>query len=718
MALTEEQKRIILEAKAKGLTKEQAFARAFSMPKAEKPETFGSRVSEAAGVTNDAIGSFVKSRIPTSVSDVKDMASDLKGDYLSIGTDIYQSGQDTSANIDDAYTKVQSGERTSLESGFRKAGELVSYPFQTGFNMLKGAGKMLLTDKEEQGIAEGAQTAMQPIADEYQKLSPRTQENLGTALNLAEPFGLGSTKPITQSFKGLVDDVVRGAGRRTPDVPATMSQVDTLVPDAARLTTPEQVVDDAVTTLRTRARDPNLSPREQEEAARAALTFKEKYINLDPADKSRLQQMGPAKFQEYLDAVHRANINDMADTPYAVGAKNVANAEQELLKQLSNTGSQIGQTRQKLASYRINQPGVEAIEKTFNDQLKKLNLVNINGTITRQRGAISSAADGDIRALESLLSDLNTFKSNPTLTNAIDLRKNFDSKIKFGKSARDVSNEVDPLSRSMRSQIAEIAAQTVGKEQASLVTQYSNYMDALGELQSYTQRRAGGEYLLRLLDSGRGREANELIQTIKQYTGIDLMNDAAAMRIVTDRFGSRRTKNQFGQELSKAGMDAAAIMSGEPVTILPRLAKRLVDYGIDEEDVLKAAAAGTAGYMIMAYTGEDGTLLPAGLVVLSAMPASARDDAIKQATKLKKLKLSDADKVKVGEALESYDPTPATRTVNGREQLDFGDVDEDFRLSELKEKDQAGKLTEQDLLEAAVLLERRGALESISSQPK
>lgn len=684
MALTPEQIQILKKAKAQGMSREQAMARVFNVGQPQDTQQRG-------------------------------RFSDIGEDFLGIGEDIVAGRDQVNQTISDAYTAQRRGEQTPIETGLQTAGALVSYPFQTAFNVAKGGMKMLTSQTEEDAVSDSLEKTLQPVTDRYNEFSPRTQRNIDSALNLTEPLGYGSTSFLKNPFKQVLKRV-KGASKATDEVvnnPVSTTNdtlQQSLVPNSSQLQTPEQVFDDAASSLRQQASDPNLSPRAQEEAALAARTWQEKFINLQPDEKYRLQQMGPEKLQEYLDAVHTANINDMAPTPYAVGAKNVLKAEQELLRQLSDTGSQIGQTRQKLASYRVGQPSIEAIENSFNTQLNKLNLVNLNGTLRRRPGAISPLSDGDIRALESLLGDLNTFKSNPTLTNAIDLRKNFDAKIKFGKAARDVSNEVDPIARAVRSTIADEAAKIVGKEQAELVTQYSNYMDALGELQSYTQRRAGGEYLLRLVQSGRGQEASELIKTVKDFTGIDLMNDASAMRIVTERFGNDRTKNLFRQEIANAGGDVAALLSGEPTTILTRIGKKLADYGIDEEDVLKAAAAGVGGYFLLAYTDTDNHLLPGAIFALSAMPTGARDDAIEQAVKIKKIKLSDDDKRVVAEALEHYNPAPVTVRTGNTTKLQFGDVDDDFRLMELKTKDEAGKLTEKDLIEARVLLERRGAL--------
>lgn len=61
--------------------------------------------------------------------------------------------------------------------------------------------------------------------------------------------------------------------------------------------------------------------------------------------------------------------------------------------------------------------------------------------------------------------------------------------------------------------------------------------------------------------------------------------------------------------------------------------KTLENVGVDVDSAIRAISAGAGAYLLMTYMGEDGTFLPAGLAILSAMPnkakLSALDDALK-----------------------------------------------------------------------------------------
>ena len=543
MALTTEQRTKLLELRAQGLSREQAFAQVF-------------RNAPITTTGRDSVG--------------EDLMSAGRG----LVSDFQQRGED----VVEGFRAGARGEQTVFETGAQLAGNVFGGTGDILFRGTQAAVTPFMSGQQEEAIATGAQKLFEPVGEAISETSPRTQRNIRGGLGFLE--AIPGAKFLTQPISSLRRSAVRSIASATPG------------PSQITRNTPEAVIEKAEQSLRRQSVDPRLSPKAQEEAANAALNLKERYIGLTPDVKTRLQEMGPQKLQEYLDAAHLRNIDDTAPTPYELGSQQVDRAEDALRTALNDTGSQIGQTRQKLSTYRLQQPQVEKIDRIFNGEIQRLGLEVRNGQITTKPNAITSASDGDIRALNQLLGDLNKFKQNPTVKNAIDLRKNFDARIKFGKSARDVSNEVDPLARAVRSQIADATAKTVGKEQAALVKQYSDFMDAYGDLQSYTGRRAGGEYLLRLVLSGRGGEARQLIQTIKDYTGIDLMNDATAMKVATDIVGNDAQKNLFRQEVTRAGYDAQAVLSGSPTGILEVVGRRLADYAIDPEDVVKATADG------------------------------------------------------------------------------------------------------------------------------
>lgn len=319
------------------------------------------------------------------------------------------------------------------------------------------------------------------------------------------------------------------------------------------------------------------------------LTVGERSIGLTPDVKRRIAGKSE-KMQEYIDVAKTRNVDDTAPTPYEYGASRANQAVQQMETLLNESGGRIGATRQKLGTYQATIDQITGIENTFNNQIGKLNLEVRNGQIQQKAGTITKASTGDINVLNEMYQNLQTVKQSPNLTNLIEFRSSVDSRINFGKRANEVSNEVDPLARQIRREVADVGAKIVGKTEAAELKRFSEFMDAYNDLRGYTDRAAGGEYLLRLVLSGRGGEARQVINTIKEYTGIDLLDDATMMTLVTDMLGNPAQKNLFRQEITNAGLDAANILSGNPVGILQTAVRRGSEVLFEPEKVLREAS--------------------------------------------------------------------------------------------------------------------------------
>jgi len=328
--------------------------------------------------------------------------------------------------------------------------------------------------------------------------------------------------------------------------------------------------------------------RETAEATAPKLSVREKFIGLTKDVKRRISGK-TSKMQEYIDIAKTRNVDDLAPTPYEYGSRQVSKAVAEMETILNTTGSKIGQTRTKLGTYKADTTQLAKIENVLKQQADKLNLKIDKGIVSQKAGTVAKVGTGDIKALQEIYDNLLTVKSSPTLKNLIDFRGSVDSRINFGKMAREVSGEIDPLARQVRKQIADVGAELVGKTEAQNLAKYSEFMDAYNDLLSYTNRQAGGEYLLRLILSGRGGEARRLVNTIKEFTNIDLMDDATMMKLVTDYLGNEGQKNLFRQEITKAGLDANRLLRGDVVGIVGSAVEKAGDVLFDPEKVLLEA---------------------------------------------------------------------------------------------------------------------------------
>lgn len=330
--------------------------------------------------------------------------------------------------------------------------------------------------------------------------------------------------------------------------------------------------------------------RQITEEATSKPNLLERWAGIRPDIKNRIKGKQD-KLKEYFDVAHARNNFDTLPTPLEHGAKNVDNAVSKLEAVLNDTGSDIGKFRQKVSTYQANIDQVGLVETKFNNELSRLNLEVKNGVIRQKAGTVTKVnSESEIKALNELYGDLQTVKSGPNLERLIDLRNLFDSKINFAKSSREVSSSLDPLSRNVRKQIADVSAEIVGKSEAVNLQKYSEFMDAYNNLRSFTDRKAGAEFLLKQVLSEKGGASREVIQAVKDITGIDLMDDAVMAQIATDLIGNSAQKGVFRQEITKAGLDASRVLRGDPsgaIDLLYSLGKKgLIN---EEKQFLKAA---------------------------------------------------------------------------------------------------------------------------------
>lgn len=484
----------------------------------------------------------------------------------------------------------------------------IDSPVNIGANIVKG-GVALYDIYKNRGVEQGTKDILGGFADTYLKIGESIYGGLDKAYNalLDDPkkavadvtthiakigiedpmliptllYGRGNlaggkdtisrtASPITRgadtSFVSVADKTIAPVASKASEVvdtartslfgrPRSLSNIDDVIRQADEAVKSDFVM--SKSTLKTPSQI--LGATEQ---ATAQPSVMEKWAGVSPDIKNRIAGKQD-KLKEYFDVAHARNNFDTVPTPLEYGARNVDMAVSKMESLLNDTGSQIGQFRNKINTYKTNIDNVKRIEASFNNQLLKLNLEIKGGTVRQKAGTITRVnSQSEIAVLNDLLKELQIIKQSPDLQRLIDFRNLFDSKINFAKSARDISNSLDPVSRAMRKGIADVAAQIVGKSEAANLAKYADFMDAYNNLRSFTDRKAGAEFLLKQVLSERGGTSRAIIQTIKETTDIDLMDDAVMSSIATDLIGNARQKGLFRQEITKAGLDAASLITG------------------------------------------------------------------------------------------------------------------------------------------------------------
>ena len=565
MALTEQEKEIILKLKNEGRSAKQIAG-----------HLGGLRLNRQSSVSMEQQAEespLVKSTI------FDDLGSDIRGIGTGVASDFRQTTSDIGENIARGQSPISTGLQYAGGVG-RTIGSLAA-------RTLQGVGKVLLPQKAEDRVAQATQEFGETVSDpenkalgsvairsimgqmdKIEKENPELAGNIKAGLGIVE--GAGTAIGVTSALK-TVSPIIRQIREQGKDLfkgaPVVVTSVDDLI----------KKTDTALT-------------RELAESEAPELTLSEKFVGIQPDIKKRIAGKQD-QLREYFDVAHARNVDDTLPTPYEFGATKVQNAVNQMEDLLSETGGKIGTTRQRLGTVQATPDAVGTIESSFAQQLDRLNLEIKGGHVVQKQGTILRVgSNNDINVLDGLYQELRVMKQNPSLTNIIDLRSQFDARINFAKRASEASNTIDPVSRQVRKTIADEAAKIVGKSEAAELKKFSEFMDAYTDLQSYASRRAGGEYLLRLVLSGRGGEARQIVNTIKEFTGIDLMDDATMMTIATDLIGNSRQKNLFRQEITKSGLDAARVLSGDTSGAISLMSDYIKKNFFDEEQIFLEAA--------------------------------------------------------------------------------------------------------------------------------
>lgn len=319
------------------------------------------------------------------------------------------------------------------------------------------------------------------------------------------------------------------------------------------------------------------------------LSIQEKWAGVRPDVKKQIQGKHE-KLQTYFDVAHARNLDVNVPTPLEFGVKRAETARDSVTNILENKGSNIGKFREKIQTYPVPMEKVQGVIKDFDSELGKLNLQVRNGQVLRSPGSVKKVSDSEIKLLQDFRENLNVIRERPTIDSVIQNRIAADNNINFAKSAKEASNIVDPISRKIRGRLAQINRETIGKSESILLEDYTNLSSFLEEFNGYLNRQAGGEYMLKRVLSERGGDTRAMLNTLKRYTNIDLLDDATMAQIATDLIGNADQVGLFRKEITKAGLDTTALLRGDKLGA----AKMLLDYGVKkvanpEKMFLKAA---------------------------------------------------------------------------------------------------------------------------------
>jgi len=324
----------------------------------------------------------------------------------------------------------------------------------------------------------------------------------------------------------------------------------------------------------------------------AKTTTRENIAGLRPDIKKRIS--GKAEpLKEYFDVAKARNVDDLAPSPLSVAADKVGTVRRILTDKLDDTGSGIGKFRQKIQTTKAPVQDIQMAIDKLDDAIGKKGLVVENGKLIGAKGRETIFSTREIQELQNMRDGLLRLKGDPTVIRIIDNRNIIDKNINFAKQAREISNKLDLIAKKVRSSLKDTNRQIIGAEQAQLMDDYSRIADLLEDLNKLTSKGKNAEFLLKRILSERDRIPKKTLDLVFRETGIDLMDDAVMAQVATELLGNPAQKGLFQQEITRAGLDIASILSdGRTAGALRLLTKGAKKFFEPEKAFIRAAEKG------------------------------------------------------------------------------------------------------------------------------
>lgn len=534
---------------------------------------------------------FAQSIKPERVEALKDITKNTLQGQTSVGEAKLQAVGNIAGMVND-YTGEKIGSVAKM---------IYSALPQKAKTAIKDTGSAIISSS----VGRGAEATVEKWND-FAKKYPNVAKDLAAAGNITMLAGdvVGATetakavgqlaKTTGKSLKS-VGTGVKSFGKDIIDLPSAVKKdLSVISSKADSLLTGKKAIPKDIDVAKIISKNyDELTPAEKLIKAQAEapeLNIKEVLVGMRPDEKKMLMGNGK-EFGEYLDIAKTRNLDNLAETPLEYAAKRVDEAENKLSELLNSTGNEIGDFRKKVADVKVPEADVAKISDVFNSNLAKINLEIVDGKIQPIAGKVAKTlSTNDISTLQELYDNMSVFTNNPTLENAIDTRGLFDSMINYKKGIGEVSDKVDPLSRAVRAEIAKVNASIIGPEEAAKLTEYSNMIEQLNELRTYTKSRSGAEFLLKRVLSERGGKPKELLSAVEKYTDMNLIKDATFSKIATELIGNADQKGLLEQTIKNAGVGASVIMRGNPTKLIESAISKGVSAFVSPEDVYRAAA--------------------------------------------------------------------------------------------------------------------------------
>lgn len=326
-------------------------------------------------------------------------------------------------------------------------------------------------------------------------------------------------------------------------------------------------------------------------------TRKEIVSGIRPDLKKRIAGKAPELNRFFQQSIAR-NLDDTEISPLALAGEDVDKAFRILEKEISNTGSKIGKFREKISTIKVPVEsferngkvisGIDNIIQNFDNSLKGKGLeIGKDRVVKKITTRETILSDREIEEVQKIRDMLVRLKGDPTVLRVIDNRNIIQKNLDFAKSAREISNSLDSVGKSLRSDLAKINREAIGKSEAKNLEEFSSLIDLLDEFKSLTSKGKNTEFILKRLLSERDKAPKEIVDKIKEITGIDIQDSAQFSRLAIEILGNEQQKGLFRQEIANAGIDVSDLFSRSRTGAVLRFITDIAKKGKEEVQLRK-----------------------------------------------------------------------------------------------------------------------------------
>lgn len=506
--------------------------------------------------------------------------SDLSEDIKGTGIGIAQAFSDQQQEIRDIEQDVASGELGVGRGFLRQVGASARGIGRAIGSGVVGLGRTLLPESTEKAI----ESAVQRVGRGAQRTFDLVPEDAPIKLAISDIQEFAENNPvIAQDIKDLLSagELVTGAagaGAAAKAAIPALKRATFDLPDSDGLANSiaDSISNDNKTIIQI-ANDFDLEPEVINKAIDPTrLTKKEIDAGITPSIKRQIQGKAD-ELDLYFEQARKNNLDNRELSPIAFGAERANEIVEEIQDKLRDTGSQIGKDRQKVASVKVPVDDVQKIIDDFDTDLKVAGLqVGNQGVLTQAGGRTTSLTPTEIKKLTEFRGDLLALKADPRTQRLIDVRDKFDNQINFAKSAREVSNQLDPFARKVRANVAEINRGVLGAEKSAQLERFSELATFIDDWNKTAGRQGERtELFLRRLLSSKDRLNKDLVELIEKETGKDLLDVAQFSHIATEVLGGPSSQSLLRQQITNSNLDVVDLLQTNVAGLVMKVTKNL-----------------------------------------------------------------------------------------------------------------------------------------------